>query len=199
MTRAQEVEQLGAVDGAGGGDARAHGDSGGVRACWVRAPAHTLDSNIVARPPQRGSLSEGSSSMSEWNDKVIEELRANGGTAEACGTHPAHPAHHGREERPGAPVAAALPRAGRRPRDLRLVRGRTGQPGLVPQPGGPPRRHRRDRRRDPCAPGPGRPSRGARRALRLEQAGLRDFKEYETKTDRRIPVVILEPGPIGHR
>ena len=132
--------------------------------------------------------------MSEWNDKVIEELRANGGTAAEHGWRDAaHPPHHRCEERSGAPVAAALPRAGRRPRHLRSYAGAPVNPAwfhnLVAHPdvtveiGGETRSVR------------------ARVACREERDELYDwnkqdyetFKEYEARTDRKIPVVILEP------
>ena len=50
--------------------------------------------------------------MSDWNDTVIAELRANGGNAPSIGGAPLLILHTDRrEERPGATVAVALPRA----------------------------------------------------------------------------------------
>ena len=135
--------------------------------------------------------------MSDWNDKIIEEFRANGGkvggqfdgapilllhtTGAKTGQQRVHPMMY-RPVDGGYAVFASKAGAPTKPR-------------LVSQPGREPERAGRDRHADSrdCAPGsPTTPS--ASRSGPRRRPDYPGFQEYEDKTTRQIPVVILEPA-----
>ena len=132
--------------------------------------------------------------MIEWNDKVIEELRANGGSAPSMGGATLLILHTTGAKSGQERLSPLLYRE--RGDDLVIFASYAGAPehpawfhNLVAHPevtveiGGETRSVR------------------ARVAGAEERDELYDwnkqeyetFKEYETKTDRKIPVVILEP------
>ena len=103
--------------------------------------------------------------------------------------------HHRQAVGPAADRRAALP-ARRRRRRAGGVEGRHGEvAGLVPQHDGQPRRRRADRqrRRGACARA-ARPT-PRRRALWPRLVAMyRDYDDYQARTTRNIPVMILSPG-----
>jgi deazaflavin-dependent oxidoreductase (nitroreductase family) len=133
--------------------------------------------------------------MSEWNDQVIAELRANGGSAPSMGGASLLILHSIGAKSGQERVSPLLYRE--RGDDLVIFASFAGAPvnpawfhNLVAHPdvtvevGGETRKVR------------------ARVAAPAERDELYDwnkqdydtFKEYEAKTDRKIPVVILEPA-----
>jgi hypothetical protein len=98
----------------------------------------------------------------------------------------------GPQERGGTDDAAHL-RERRRPLRDRRVEGRRARASrLVPEPEeGPERRAAGDRRRVPCA---SRTAEGEERERlwQLVNQQWPDYDSYQTKTDREIPVVVLE-------
>ena len=67
------------------------------------------------------------------------------------------------------------------------------EPRLVPQPSRQSRHDRGDRRRRHLGACRGRRRRRAREIWSKQKANIRQLRGYEDKTDRQIPVIILEP------
>jgi deazaflavin-dependent oxidoreductase (nitroreductase family) len=136
----------------------------------------------------------GASDVSDWNDNVIEELRANGGNAPSMGGAPLLILHTTGAKSGQERVSPLLYRE--RGDDFVIFASYAGAPvnpawfhNLVAHPdvtvevGGETRRVRAR-------------VAGGQERDELYEWNKRDFEtfaEYEQKTDRTIPVVILEP------
>jgi deazaflavin-dependent oxidoreductase (nitroreductase family) len=133
--------------------------------------------------------------MSEWNDKVIEELRANGGSAPSMGGATLLILHTTGAKSGQERLSPLLYRE--RGDDIVIFASFAGAPvnpawfhNLVAHPEvtveiGGETRSVRARVADPAE---------RDELYDWNKQDYETFKEYETKTDRRIPVVILEPA-----
>jgi len=133
--------------------------------------------------------------MENFNEKVINEFRANGGKVGGRSREPPSCCFttSGQEwHRTGEP--AHVPAGRRLVRDIRLEGRRAEQPGLVLQPGRAPGHGRRGGHADGPGQGAGgRPGR-AGPIWEKQKSAAPGFAEYETNAaPRQIPVIVLDP------